>query len=74
MVEDIPIVQQQLHSKGFGLPLFLINHFYRCMISGKKICEYPFKNNGGQNIVLDLSPKISVDLFFENSRSLLFES
>lgn len=31
----------------------------------KKICEYPSKNNGGQNIVLDLCPKISVDIFFE---------
>lgn len=31
----------------------------------KKIFEYPYKNNSGQDIVIDLHPKISVDIFFE---------
>lgn len=51
MVEDISTVQQQLHSKDFSLPLFLISYFHSslcdfnnftvvhedlCMISGNK--------------------------------------
>lgn len=89
MAEDTSTVQQQLHSKDFGLLLFLINHFHcslcdfnnftvvhedLCIISEKESVSTLPEIMMDRILHLTYTLKFLLIFSLKNSSSLLFEA